>query len=755
MRKILLVTLVALVSMWAVLGHSIMGHVGSNFFSTTSEDLLKDVYLTTYHVRYDTSLLHCDAMLYPYGEYYIYTGNQTLVSTPLWLLTQLGVHDAYRYVLPIINLLILASVLLCVLFLYLTFTLWGMPFIVSLLASLFITFLSPQLHRIGGHLTLSYICVIPMMIYLTAKHYYSHKAKYSVWFGILLLLSGIAHPYYLPFFGAQAVVYHCYLWLYGKKNNISFRDTLMSFLYALVVPLLIFFFVTTIGDTPSDRTSIPSGFVTWRARLRGLVYPYGMSYARSLSVLQEHPCEWESWSYVGVVGIVTLIALAIRFIVKVAKRQWSAVLQPTDKMPLNITILSATLLYILATLLPLIVMNHQRLLTFLGPLTQLRAMGRLLWLPYYACTILAAYWFYLLISKIKARWLKITICTVTLLLCSVEVYAFTKSFHKWFRAPYEEWTDYDNRLPQNQWFKAVNANDYQAILSLPVFFIGSDQGWIAPKDNIFKHSALVSIKTGIPIICNCGSRSSIRHSYEDIELSWLPWKEYDIMSHFCNDKPLLIVASPDTLSLNHNEQRLLRHSTLVTRCNGFDLYRIELSAMRAACAECQTELECRYHNACGTDKCYIFYSYDDSPNGCLTVDFSQGVFFNDTIPTTLGKDIEVSFWVNEFTYDLYGRSTVSIEYLTPQGVAGWLLKQPIADNAIALDGENGLVALSVEIPSDAIGLRIRLDNEYLTDSIHIRNLLIRPSSKDVGIEHHGTKFLNNIPILSPSDTKSL
>ena len=46
----------------------------TNVFSSGSDDLTKDLYTTTWHVAYDDDLATCNAMKYPHGEYYTFTG---------------------------------------------------------------------------------------------------------------------------------------------------------------------------------------------------------------------------------------------------------------------------------------------------------------------------------------------------------------------------------------------------------------------------------------------------------------------------------------------------------------------------------------------------------------------------------------------------------------------------------------------------------------------------------------------------------
>jgi len=69
------VTVVAIILLIGLFwGFNWLTHWNTMFFSNKSEDLIKDVYTTTYHVAYDDGMAICNAMNYPYGEYYTFTG---------------------------------------------------------------------------------------------------------------------------------------------------------------------------------------------------------------------------------------------------------------------------------------------------------------------------------------------------------------------------------------------------------------------------------------------------------------------------------------------------------------------------------------------------------------------------------------------------------------------------------------------------------------------------------------------------------
>lgn len=90
-----IIVAVALVALFW--GPAWLVHWDTMFFSTDGEDLVKDVYTTSYHVAYDDGMAISHAMNYPYGEYYIFTGLHPLIAAPLQWLRDAGVaHTSTR-----------------------------------------------------------------------------------------------------------------------------------------------------------------------------------------------------------------------------------------------------------------------------------------------------------------------------------------------------------------------------------------------------------------------------------------------------------------------------------------------------------------------------------------------------------------------------------------------------------------------------------------------------------------------------------
>jgi hypothetical protein len=684
------------------------------FFSLWSEDMIKDIYTTTYHTQYDSSFTHCTAMGYPYGEQYTYTGLQILVAAPLQLLQKMGVEDTWKASLTLINYYVIITIFLCALFLYLLFGELKLPPLPSLLGAVGITFLMPQIQRMGGHLTLAYLCIIPMALYFIAKLHNTHHWRWSVFYGILLLLSALLHPYYLTFLADISIVYLVYLFFTRKRNKWRLPIIGLHFCLQFLLPVILFFVLTSIGDTALDRTSVPDGMYYYRGRLIGLLLPFhrtlfGFYGAPLKTIMGIKAPEWETCCYIGIVALVALCVWLVQVIWDLFHLRFSRIIHPTNNPLLNLFLLASLLLLLVATVLPAIVQKHPELLNHLSFLAQLRALGRLLWLPFVTLNLFAIYQLWQWSSTTKKEGLRVTILALAIFGYCFDIYSH--SFLRVWPESYPEWIDYDNKLAKNQWLQEINPDDYQAILSLPVFHVGSEHYHLHAQDGMLQTNTYVSIKTGLPLICNYSSRSSITRAYNCIELSWEPREEYRILKDLPNNKPLLIVSDPDLSQLNPNEQRILSYADSILATDKFLLYHISIDALRQLCQDYQQE---HADDIKPEDIAYYTQTWDDQPQGVMNGISNQVIlFYDDPVDSSWDKNLAISFWIKDYTHDLMGRIVVAVDAWTDDGNIISMAWGRAGQFINAIDGEDGHVYIPVTLPENTIKLRLAVGDPQL------------------------------------------
>lgn len=712
-------------------------HIGTWFLTVDSEDAVKDLYTTSYHIAYDESATRCQAMNYPYGEYHTFTGMQPLIAMPLQMLRKAGMTHPERAALPLTNLLVLLSVVLCAVLLYLLLEELGMPWGYATLAALLITLLSPQIMRMGGHLSLSYCCAVPMALYFSLRHSRSGHWGWALAFGVGTLMFGLSHPYYLIFFLVVALFELVWLAL-RRDGRWPWRRLLTSVLLEMVLPLAIFYLFSHIGYTDGNRTATPWGLLHYRAHLSGLLLPYALPGPIDFSQFVQ--TEWEAWSFLGFVPIAALLVMAGRLVWGLARRDKQR-LRGTSEPWVNVMLLAAVALTIYACGVPLAMMPRSTA-CYIGPLAQIRAMGRLSWLLYYVIGV-AAFWGLYRWYRHSPKAGRMVVLVIALGLSAWQVVSYNKNNQKQYTHQWAEWTDYDNLLPQNQWVREHDWSRYQAILTLPVFNVGNELTHVVPVQRMFHQSSYISMKTGLPLVCNASSRSDMDQSWQCIAVGRTAFAPLSLAQALPDSKPLLLAVSPDTSALNEAEQKLLSHAVPLTELDGARLYTLPVEGLQTVVEETQTELCRQFDSLSGEPMEYVLNS---EPGKCALRDGAR-VFDGEV---DFRGDVEVSVWVGSILTDMVGRTLIDVRSYDATGDGSTVLKTGIG-NQLALvnfaTGE-GLVRLRLTLPDDCRRVTVDLRNRNTRpQTVTYRNVLIRPAEHHAAFSADGD-FVDNTPVLS-------
>lgn len=740
------VTVVAIILLIGLFwGFNWLTHWNTMFFSNKSEDLIKDVYTTTYHVAYDDGMAICNAMNYPYGEYYTFTGLHPLVAAPLQWLRDAGVQHTERAVLPLMNLLSLLSIILCALFLFLLLRELKLPTWYAIIVSLLITLMSPQLQRIGAHMSLSYYCAIPMLLYFTLKHLRSGCWAWALANGSSMLWFGMCHPYYIIFFVAVILVETVYIIV--RRDSIPWcKDKALgkislSTMLQLLLPLCLFYLLTNVAMPAGERTSVPSGFFRYCGRIEGVIFPYGRTYFFDDSELFAS-VQWEARNYVGVVAVVAMLLIVWRFFGNLFKKRFSALLRPTDSREVNLFLLVATLLMLYACGVPLNWLPRN-VITYIGPLAQFRAGGRFVWLFVYVINIVAFYGLWRWMQS-NATMLRKIVLFAALLVMAGEATAYNWRNKAWYTNSWPEWTDYDNQLPQNQWINNIDISKYQAILTLPVFNAGNEMVTLPSQDRMFVRSALLSMKTGLPLVCNESARSNIRQAWDCIALSRTAFDFLRLADSLPNEKPLLLAVTKEKNRLTDAERIILHYADTLMTLDEMDLYSVHPDVLRLARVVTSDSLEALF-DASTTD------SIDYGTSALIVPDTMEGDIHRWTTvyngPLTLTGDVEISFWMSHILDDQYSRTDIKV-FATAgdeeQQIFGWC--SDVLIDIVDIDRNEGLLRLHTTLPDGCSNLRIIMRNKQMRPSpVMFHHLLVRPEGMHVPFVD-GQRYIDNIPL---------
>jgi hypothetical protein len=210
-------------------------------------------------------------------------------------------------------------------------------------------------------------------------------------------------------------------------------------------------------------------------------------------------------------------------------------------------------------------------------LGQFRSLGRLAWISYYTYICFAVWFLFRMVTSAKKPWLGFAgqiLGGVLMIFWILEAHDFTyystaSIYHnnETFRGdqPYREVLSQRNLKPEH----------FQAILQIPLMFIGTDNLLVMRGHWEFNHTFQCSWETGLPIVNYNMSRTSVGHALSLLQLISSPDIHKTRLDDM-NDKPLLLL----TYKAQHlpTEQRLVDLAEYLGSVGTMDLYKLDVGA---------------------------------------------------------------------------------------------------------------------------------------------------------------------------------
>jgi hypothetical protein len=516
-----------------------------SFYSTG--DGVKNAYTYLYHIVHDEHALHFKGMNYPHGEHIIYTDANVLLSTVLRPLYQQGLIEEGS-LLSIYHSSIFISVLLGVLLLNAALRNYGIRPFLSGLAAIAVVSLSPQFERFTGHFTLSYLWYLPFTIWIVSKLDITpsrHFQHVLLWCAVTICVFFI-HPYAGLLTSGILIMYIVFRMFSVFKAPPKFRTWLMS-LALSVIPVIGFMSFMSLTDTVDGRSDHPQGFFHYYATPWSVFMDDTGFIHDQVNTLLEDNEDWkvtqlfEGKAYVGFGGILGvlmgMLCLLTGRISRLPKSIWLLLLVSVLSLlySFGIPFLNST--------------KYHWILDSVPTLKQFRAIGRFAWPFYYVIGI----FFFLLLHRLTLKRPKLQIAS----------FLFFAGLYLWESYPMHKYVE--TRITDTPVHKLLGTppmylddHDYQAILTLPAFFIGSEYLSREPSGDIAAASMVLSYRTGLPLMSSMLSRTSISQTIEQVELYA---ESVDTADHTLvpkDKRPFLVIA--DTTATEGHANRLLRNA---------------------------------------------------------------------------------------------------------------------------------------------------------------------------------------------------
>ncbi len=546
---------------------------------SNSGDGLKNYFTYSYHITHDSSAVGFEGMNYPYGENIMYTDCHPAfallfrsLSGPLPFIA--------GYSVGMLNFLMILSIILTFIVVYLLLAEFGINRWIGLVFSIGITLLAPQIFRLGGHLALSYSMAIPLSWLLIIKSL-KKPDRFALYFLILLNNSFwfFIHAYLgmiVTFFLLMVLIVYT-LTERDKLKKIRYK---LSLLASLAIPVVLFLMFIRLTDSHTGRTDNPSGFFQYVAEADDIFVPNHPPLRPLLDSLTGNGIrqQWEAWSYVGLTSTLLILILILSAVFRMVKRRTTYIDRFFVSRIMNASLLAALVVLLFAMAVPF--RQFPALVDVVPFMKQFRALGRFTWPFFFVLTAFSAFVadkIYETAQRRTGRIAAIGFILIAGLLNIVEALPYHREM-KWTinQSPNLFQRENLNKSLYSA-IGMVNPAEYQAIISLPFFYQGSESYSRPQNDETVRSSIVISYHTGLPLVCANLTRTSIQESKNIVQIVTPDYYKKTIEPDLPDSRPFLVIRTGDPLTAC--EELLFRKCKPVFQGKDVSLYRLDKKSL--------------------------------------------------------------------------------------------------------------------------------------------------------------------------------
>ena len=515
-----------------------------------------------YHAKHDSTYSHFEGMNYPYGEHVIPAATQPVISNAMRWLRLRGL-DFTPYTIGIINHSLLLSLIIAGLFTFWLLRRLGLPWLVSMMVAIGLTFLAPQFQRIPVHYGLAHVAVFPLLFYGWLRFYESKHWVWSLFIGVIVAIYAGIHFYYVAIIGMTITLLFG-VWFFQP----AFRNERLKWLGHLsvqfLVPIMGYAIWIYVGDPIDDRCATPYGFFSYNARLHSVLTATYQPLINWTHQFIPYRANFEGEAYIGITAIMGMLLSLVWWL----RRK----IIPTSHNGYWVGILLTSLAVLLFSFgLPFIIPGLKGLLTYFGPIQQFRSIGRFAWVFFFAINIWTWTFFYHHLPK----WL------VYSLLLPFLLEAYHSAFHKSIAL------DDIPSFQEGQRFTdlPIDYSKYQAIMTIPHYNIGSDNFWLHAEGFNLQNSLALSMQTGLPVMSAMLTRTSRQQTINQIQLVSPPYRDPVIIHDLPNHQPLLALVDMERYHAQKETfAHIVENGQLLFQQNRLALYEIPLQPFQGIVA---------------------------------------------------------------------------------------------------------------------------------------------------------------------------
>ncbi len=532
----------------------------NNYVFANGGDGIKNYYTYLYHAKFDDAFFDFSGMNYPYQENIIFTDAHPLLS---YIVGKLGLAD---YGIGILNFLMLMSYPISTVFIFKILKHFRVNALWSVLFGVAITFMAPQVFRMGGHFSLSYVFAIPVMWYLLLKIQTHFSVKWLSISALYMIAFFFTHPYLGLILAVFALSYWIVYYLLRRKETGSLKQVFLAIGTQVAFPILFFQVMVILFDTHEGRLSAPAGFFDLHATWSSILVAHHGPILAIKPIFGWACGNWESWSYIGLTSILFFL-IVCGFVIKNFK---VLSFKTVAKKPLVVFLIAACLVLAFAMCIPFKYELFRWIPNVLGPLKQFRVLGRFGWVFFYVFVISMVVLVYKIQAKLKNKTLNYGLLFIGLVLFYMEF----KPTHDLVSGQITQAKNPFKLENTTDDFKDIvnrtNQSDYDAIIFLPFTHMSSENVYILGTENSGYDALLLSYHTNTPLLNTISSRTALHEAISMINLFSPDFIEKDLARIIGADKKILLVTNSD--EKDENELRMVQASDKLYENETFSIY---------------------------------------------------------------------------------------------------------------------------------------------------------------------------------------
>lgn len=468
----------------------------NDFVFASGGDGIKNYYTYMFHAKHDPSFWEFKGMNYPFYENVVYTDAHPLLS---YIIGSLGLQD---FGIGILNILLLLSFPICSIFIYLILKNYGVGVFWAIFAAIALTYLTPQIFRFTGHLSLSYVFAIPGMWWLLIK---CNNASSATLWAILSFLYVFAFFFTHPYLGIILSFFCLAFWFFVYITDRELWKNAVGFVTVqLVIPFTLFRLLIFSTDHHYNRMDIPAGFYNYFAGWGSVLLPHhgpSNSVGNMIGFRLNH---WETWAYIGFPTIIFFLVLMSYVIIQRKNVPFKLIF----KHELFLFFLAGVSILIFSFCFPFKFSWFRWITDSIGPLKQFRILGRFAWVFYYVITIstIVAFFHY---YKHQSKNLVIgTLFFIGIAYYFVESHAAVSGVAQSISTAKNPFKKANLDAETQEIAQFLKDNDFDAFILLPFTHMSSENMMLLGEEQANYDAFMLSYHTGLPMMNSVSSRLS-------------------------------------------------------------------------------------------------------------------------------------------------------------------------------------------------------------------------------------------------------